>query len=167
MKTWKHTDRIAPLPNGPWDDEPDKAQWVDEPSGLDCLIVRNRFGALCGYVGVGPDHPYHGKDYADLYDLDVHGGLTFAASCDEEAPEGHGICHIPEPGRPKNVWWLGFDCAHFTDLCPAAPHASETFPEVYRNFAYVQSECAALAVQLAEVGRSSAGFVIDRSNVAT
>lgn len=48
---------------GPWQDEPDKIQYVDEATGLPCLIVRNgkEIGALCGYVGVLPGHPLHGK----------------------------------------------------------------------------------------------------------
>lgn len=47
--------------DGAWVDEPDKAQWQDETTGLPCLLVRNPGGALCGYVGVYPTHPYHGK----------------------------------------------------------------------------------------------------------
>lgn len=39
-----------------WDQEPDRKHWVQQ--GLDCLIVRNLMGALCGYVGVPPSHPY-------------------------------------------------------------------------------------------------------------
>lgn len=163
MRTWTHMEEEkTQWGPGPWDDEPDKAQWIDETTGLDCLIVRNHHGTLCGYVGVPPEHPDHGKDY-DEVDVDVHGGLTFAGMCDEEAPEGHGICHIPEPGRPPDVYWLGFDCGHFMDLSPGMiefqrqvsersglPH---DFGEVYRDIAYVRSECEQLAQQLA--GRTS------------
>jgi hypothetical protein len=67
---------------GAWDDEPDKIQWQDEASGLPCLIVRGPSGALCGYVGVSPGHPWHGSDY-DSCDVAVHGGLTFAHGCAE------------------------------------------------------------------------------------
>lgn len=50
--------------SGPWDSEPDKKQWLDEASGLACLIVRNQNGGnLCGYVGVPKTHPLHGKSY--------------------------------------------------------------------------------------------------------
>lgn len=48
---------------GPWQDEPDKRQWQDEATGLPCLIVRGPVGALCGYVGVPPDHPAYGLSY--------------------------------------------------------------------------------------------------------
>jgi len=71
---------------GPWDSEPDKIQWQDEATGLPCLIVRGPVGALCGYVGVSPDHPLHGKEY-DAADMEVHGGLTFADGCSEISRE--------------------------------------------------------------------------------
>lgn len=75
--------------DGAWQQEPDKKQWRDEATGLPCLIVRGPSGGLCGYVGVAPGHPLHGKDY-DAVDADVHGGLTFAHGCielDQEAWE--------------------------------------------------------------------------------
>jgi hypothetical protein len=138
---------------GPWVDEPDKAQWVDETTDLDCLIVRNGGGALCGYVGLPPGHPLHGVDYGDerMPALDVHGGLTFAALC-HESPlgEGYGVCHRPEPGRPDAVWWLGFDAAHAGDLSPAyRSYPFET--DTYRDLEYVRGQCADLARQLARV----------------
>ena len=97
---------------GPWQDEPDKVVWVDPATGLDCMAHRNRSGAWCGYVGVPAGHPAYGQDY-DNVDVDCHGGLTFAAGCQETGDPAHGICHVPQEGRPAEVWWLGFDCAHF------------------------------------------------------
>jgi len=149
---------------GPWLSEPDKLQWVDEATDLDCLIVRGPMGALCGYVGVPPDHPYHGRGYSDL-DLEVHGGLTFASACDEDAPEGEGICHVPAPGRPADVWWLGFDCGHAFDAMPALEARSRSLgmpalpafdypggPQTtYKPVGYVRAEVAALAAQIARL----------------
>ncbi len=162
MRTWTFPER-RPSGEGPWSAEPDKAQWVDEATGLDCLIVRNPSGALCGYVGLPPGHRLHGVDYDDAYevaDIDVHGGLTFADRCAEGAEDGPGICHVPEPGRPAEVWWLGFDCAHAGDLIPskrevydrASIDSSWRRGEVYRDFGFVQQEVAGLARQLAQVG---------------
>ena len=152
VKTWTFPD-VHPTSPGPWADEPDKVQWVDKATGLDCLIVRNGVGALCGYVGLPPGHPLHGKDYGeahDLADINVHGGLTFANACNESAKDGHGICHVPFPGRPADVWWLGFDCAHYMDLSPRYTHlVGET--GTYRDVAYVRAECASLAGQLLAV----------------
>ncbi|HYJ33795.1 MAG TPA: hypothetical protein VE326_11300 [Candidatus Binatia bacterium] len=154
MRTYTFPERRPPA-GGPWDDEPDKAQWIDEATGLDCLIVRNHFGALCGYVGVPPSHPWHGKDYDDV-DAFAHGGLTFAGACQEGAEDGPGICHVPEPGRPADVWWLGFDCGHYMDLSPGM---LDSLPsdlreqieahQTYRTFDYVRGEVAGLAVQAA------------------
>lgn len=157
MKTWTFAETHPKMP-GPWSDEPDKAQWIDEKTNLDCLVVRNRLGALCGYVGVPPEHPLHGEDY-DTPAVEVHGGLTYADRCVEGAEDAPRICHIPEPGRPADVWWFGFDCAHAWDLIPGM---RETYAmadimrvdtsEVYRTFTYVQQEIAQLAQQLAASG---------------
>jgi hypothetical protein len=66
MKTeeWRTVDKST-WGEGEWQREPDKKQWQDAETGLPCLIVRNNGGALCGYVGVPPGHPWHGKDYSD------------------------------------------------------------------------------------------------------
>jgi hypothetical protein len=158
--------------DGQWQDEPDKMQWVDEATDLDCLLVRNRMGALCGYVGVPPEHPWHGKDYGAKviqgggeWDgridgiIDVHGGLTYAASCDEGADEAKGICHVPLPGRSPEMWWFGFDCGHSFDIAPGYEardrergHAPLRFGgESYRSVHYVRNECAKLAQQLVAI----------------
>lgn len=136
-------------PQGPWTKEVDKRQWPDITTALPCLIVRNRSaGHLCGYVGVPPGHPLHGKHYEEP-DVDVHGGLTFAGSCRPNSEE-HGICHIPGPGEPDAVWWFGFDCGHYDDVSPGSLRISSAFGYgTYKDRAFVQSECAHLARQLA------------------
>ena len=49
---------------GEWDNEPDKKQWLDEATGLPCLIVRAPVtGSLCGYVGIAPEHPLFAIGY--------------------------------------------------------------------------------------------------------
>jgi hypothetical protein len=152
---------------GPWQDEPDKAQWIDPATGLDCLLVRNGGGALCGYVGLPPEHPWHGKDYGQCltrcgddfcYEhspgsaVCVHGGLTFSAGCANTDDESRHICHVPLPGRPHDVWWFGFDCAHSGDESPAyARYGVSIMSGEYRDVEYVRGECADLARQLAAV----------------
>jgi hypothetical protein len=61
-------DSYSPFPPGEWDNEPDKIQFFEPYSAYTCLIVRNQFGALCGYVGIPETHPYFEKGY---YDLDL------------------------------------------------------------------------------------------------
>jgi hypothetical protein len=139
---------------GPWDNEPDKRVWIDDATGLDCLMVRNRWGVWCGYVGVPPGHRYHGVAYQDV-DVNVHGGLTFSDGCELGRPPEDGICHVPQDGRPDDVWWLGFDCGHYMDFSPrmeyldrAIPGTSITKDTTYRDVAYVEAEVARLAAQL-------------------
>ena len=81
MKTIEYTYRDkSSWGDGPWQSEPDKIQWLDEATGLPCLIVRGPVGALCGYVGVPEGHPHFEQKYDDV-DVRVHGGLTFASFC--------------------------------------------------------------------------------------
>mgnify|MGYP001568655352 CR=1 FL=1 len=143
---------------GPWQEEPDKIQWTDAGTGLPCLIVRSRhLGNLCGYVGVAEGHPAFGRDYDELgYYPEVHGGLTYAAFC-QEGDDAETICHVPEPGQPDRVWWLGFDCAHGGDLSPGMEarereYGLPSFREPYARYCdvgYVKAECRSLARQLA------------------
>lgn len=138
MKTETNMDKSV-WPTGPWTTEPDRVEWrLDKYPNLVLLIVRvPSHGALCGYVGVPPSHPWHGADY-DTLDVDVHGGLTYGNKC-----RGR-ICHEPEPGETEDVFWLGFDCAHAGDLCPGIGNVYE---DVYCDIAYVTAEVEKLAEQ--------------------
>lgn len=60
-KEWTTADKST-WGEGPWQSEPDKRQW-QTAAGLPGLVVRNQFGALCGYVGVPRTHPLHSVDY--------------------------------------------------------------------------------------------------------
>lgn len=152
---------------GPWENEPKRVEW--RHAGLPCLVRRGM--AWCGYVGVPPGHPLHGVGYGQCpvecahfteysyctehepdYLIDVHGGLTYAAPCDGD--EADGICHVPAPGEPEDVWWFGFDCAHYDDLVPGYSGVGVLNPgAVYRDIAYVQAETERLADQLAALAR--------------
>ncbi len=151
---WSTIDKAAWGP-GPWQDEPDKMQWPDPATALACLAHRHATnGHWCGYVGVPEGHALHGRDYSDV-DVDVHGGLTFAAGCRKTDDPAVGICHVREPHDPE-VWWFGFDCAQLGDVRPgtrsllAQLGRPDLFDEeeCYRDLAYVMAECRALAQQL-------------------
>lgn len=156
---WNYTDKSTWGP-GPWQEEPDKIQWTDQRTGLPCLVVRSEtLGNWCGYVGVPEGHPLHGKHYYHhrLRGINVHGGLTFSNTC------GGKICHVREDGDPE-VWWFGFDCAHWMDFSPGLaalevmriPGLSFAPPDndcVYRDLPYVQAECISLAKQLVSKSR--------------
>lgn len=155
-KQWTTIDKST-WERGPWDNEPDKAQWVDEATGLPCLIVRNNGGALCGYVGVSRGHPWFEQSYDES--AHVHGGLTFADKCRPGVDESSGICHIVAPGEDDAVWWLGFDCSHGGDISPAHDALLRSIGHkplgvcnwwetaTYRDFPYVKEQCGHLARQ--------------------
>lgn len=147
---------------GPWFEEPDKKQWLDEKTGLPCLIVRGEVtGSLCGYVGVKKGHPCFEKEHSELEcDILVHGGLTFSGKCHSSEDESQGICHKSDD--IDDVWWLGFDTAHSFDLMPKMESLHLIFPDFpqrpqylgkdeYRDLAYVTNEVENLARQLAEI----------------
>lgn len=139
---------------GPWATEPDRVEFESE--GFPCLIVRHEAsGHLCGYVAVPPGHPWHGKTESYSWDDDgnaidggldvrVHGGVSYAAFCDGN------VCHVPKPGEPDDVWWIGFDMGHCDDLSPLM-HSQKWFANiptvVYRTIQYVRAECESVARQ--------------------
>lgn len=158
-REWTWIDReTLDWPSGPWDGEPDKVHWKDEATGLDCLAVRHSTrGNWCGYVAVREGHPSFEKGY-DNTDADVHGGLTFADFCQETEGPHKGVCHVPYPGDPDRVWWLGFDCAHGWDYSPDDQRRAReggiwaiSWDSEYRTLAYVRAQCRSLARQLADM----------------
>lgn len=71
--------------------------------GYKCVVIFNKMGFRCGYVGVQPEHPWWGKNY-DEYgpeEIQCHWGLTYS---------GHG-----ENFSNDNLWYFGFDCGHYGD----------------------------------------------------
>lgn len=146
--------------SGPWDAEPDRVDF--EHAGFACLLLRHpRMGHWCGYVGVPSNHAAYGKGYNDV-EVDVHGGLTYANQCSGR------ICHVPSPGMPDDVWWLGFDCAHAGDFSPSSNQFHGAYPwpieqydheastanpdwriDKYRTVDWVRGETERLADQLA------------------
>ncbi len=144
---------------GPWQNEPDKVEWVDEATGLHCRILRGLVGSFCGYVGVPEEHPAWGMLY-DHYvyvenegvewwrrhvtqrvqykinDIQVHGGLTYANE------------HVDD-----DLWWFGFDCSHTYDYMPGmTKYVLESAQgDTYRDLAYVTVQVLSLAQQLAAI----------------
>ena len=149
MKTWTYVPK-SEWKDGPWKNEPDKAHWIDENTGLDCLIVRGPSGALCGYVGVPEDHKYYEVDYQEV-PVDIHGGLTFSNKCANVEDTTKHVCHPIEDAANHPVWWLGFDCAHLYDITPNRDEYFIEYEATYKTFNYVKMETEYLARQLADV----------------
>ena len=154
--TYTYVDK-SDWPDGPWKSEPDKKQWQDQTTKLPCLIVRGPFGALCGYVGVTKDHPAFGTNWEDNLPLSMHGGQTFGSLCVPDNKE-HDICHVVEPGEEDHVWWIGFDCAHSGDFCPASGKEGIflKYNSTYKNWQYVENEVTQLAAQLSKLHEACA-----------
>jgi hypothetical protein len=135
-------------PKGPWDGEPDRTAWLHE--SVLCLAVRSpSSGSWCGYVAVRQGHPWYGVGHDEI-PASVHGGLTWSSYSAEDS-----VRHSP---FGEVVWWVGFDCGHFLDVCPAlyvhVPSSQDG--GVYRTLFYVQAETNDLADQLLEAARKAA-----------
>jgi hypothetical protein len=125
---------------GEWDNEPDRVEW--RFLGFPCLARRGGSGNWCGYVAVSANHPWYEKSYDDV-EANAHGGLTYSDFCTEDEDI---ICHVPLPGEPDKVWWVGFDTAHSGDLSPNRERYIHN-QETYKNLDYVQNEIKQLARQ--------------------
>lgn len=149
---------------GEWACEADKIAWTDEETGIDCVIRREATGGhLGGYVGVGPDHPLYGCAWSAIpagLDIEVHGGITYSAPCDESGPPETSVCHVDHDGprRGSSIWWLGFECNKITDLVPSKMTNPATdsalahgVPRAYRDEGYVYGQVVDLARQLAAI----------------
>lgn len=145
--------------DGPWTAEPDRVEWRRPGSALPRLVLRGPHGSWCGYVGLPPGHPEHGRkawgtgdgEKSERLDsLDVHGGVTYTNEC------AGSICHVPREGESEHVWWIGFDCAHSGDLSPGieclinreGAFGRSLLNGVYRDVAYVIANTEELARQL-------------------
>jgi hypothetical protein len=73
-----------------------KPEKVWKAHGLKCKVILTEMGHRCGYVGVSKNSPAYGRSYDDI-PAQVHGGLTYAAA------------------GTDNLFYLGFDCAHYDD----------------------------------------------------
>ena len=152
MQTIEYRDVVDKTgwPDGQWQSEPDKIQWLDPDTRMACLINRHpAMGHFCGYVGVPPGHRFHGADADAVEGIGAYYGLTFSGPCHDGDDKSRGVCHVPDPGEPDEVWWLGFDCAHLDDLSPAhTDSVSARYGATYKTAEFVQAEVASLAKEL-------------------
>lgn len=88
-------------------------------------------GTLNGYLGVPKSHKAYGLDY-DNWDVDVHGGLTY--SCHHSS---YTLGDFPES---MDIWWFGFDCAHYDDFIPEINNQMPGTTYKDRDFVYQELE---------------------------
>lgn len=177
-----HNPERKPSGDGPWNDEADKVGWVDQETGLACIMLRQENGTISGYVGVSPEHPLFGFA-ADAVPVDisndVHGGVTYGKACEVNrfARRAHGkpckerytVCHVTrtrlvqeyrtvqttsDEFDHEDLWWLGFDTDHAGDLVPKGHLDKRHRGGVYRDQSFVYGQCLALARRLRSVGEA-------------
>jgi hypothetical protein len=136
---------------GAWNTEPNIVLFTEDETGYTCFIRRvmngeaaYNIGHLCGYVFLPSNHPYYdaNKDFDDLRNIKVHGGVTYIDFLDDIELEG------------IQPYAIGFDCGHGGDLMPGITRVMEFgFEErpIYRDIAYVKKECIELAKQLKKI----------------
>lgn len=129
--------------------------------GLRCVVVLQSMGHRCGYVGVPKEHNLYCQsyDFDTVEPLAVHGGITYS---------GGGI--ESEYPVESDLWWFGFDCAHYMDLNDfdaalktfddpetqrsllSYKYICEQYPDggVVRTLEYCIEQCKKLAEQLKE-----------------
>jgi hypothetical protein len=110
-----------------------------------CSIIRTSLLHLCGYVHITKDNKCWGVDYDYLPDISVHGGISYT---------GHFF------NNNKEIWTIGFDCAHYRDLSPYSYLVEDkgyqlnftpiSNKDKYRDMDYVTTEIENLAEQLSE-----------------
>jgi len=174
LQVYHNPDR-RPSGDGPWNNEADKVSWIDNETGLGCIMLRQKNGTISGYVGVSPEHPLFGYE-ADAVPVDVsntvHGGVTYGKACEVNRFErrAHGkprqerytVCHTTrvrtvqdyrtvqttEDEFHEDLWWLGFDTDHPGDLVPGGRYGGGRKGDVYRDQSFVYSNCIELARKL-------------------
>lgn len=133
-------------PDGPWKDEVDTLQWVSfcNSNAYPCVVQRKRaHGALCGYAGVGKDHPAFRVGYSYLF-LKTAGDLTFSGTAEDMGNTG---LHFMDPTN-QDIWWLGFDC------CDYMPRIHLGHPENYKTVDDVFQGVLSLVEQLHQIKKS-------------
>tara|TARA_R100001086_G_scaffold228144_1_gene147542 strand:+ start:145 stop:663 length:519 start_codon:yes stop_codon:yes gene_type:complete len=146
--------------NGEWVNEPDRIEFLLEGTWIPCLVLRNITGGnLCGYIAVDDTNLAYGVHYDDdlLYDVNVHGGLTFSSMQDESGAywfQEESLAHYNETHK----WFLGFDCAHCDDFAPALAalmrgNTSVYRDTTYRNVDYVGRQIVDLADQIVKLSK--------------
>jgi hypothetical protein len=158
-------------------------------NGLRCVVIFTDMGHRCGYVGINKDHILYNCAYNSVappslqkvinevkegeigkrgaidillaaldsdnmrvgFLFNVHGGVTYSGG-------------DKYPVEDADLWWFGFDCAHYMDakdfesaamygyLIHPMYSTFSTGGEV-RDLQYCIDECHSLADQLNEIGK--------------
>lgn len=107
--------------------------------GYRCGVkVNEELMILCGYVAIPEDHSLFNKN-SELYELKVHGGITFNEL-------GYNCAGLSNKDNDKKLQWVGFDCGHFGDLIPGIGKVNEN--DELKDMRFVLNEIQGLVGQL-------------------
>lgn len=143
------------FPPGKWLSEPDLCSW--EHYELSCLAIRDMsMGIWKGFVGIPENHPFYLKTMDDLLkspDLleiffSIHGGLA-----------GVGRLSVKYKDFAKNLWWIGIETSHGSDLMPLLKMELNGDPDMakllsgqtYKDLRFIRRETNKLARFLSKV----------------
>lgn len=70
--------------------------------GYKCVVLFMPWGFRTGYIKLPKNSRYYGILY-DKIPIDCHGGLTYSEQ------------FLFSQKNVKDVWWIGFDCGHWSD----------------------------------------------------
>jgi len=91
-------------------------------SKLSMFDIGFDYGWGTGYVLLPPNHPFYGKDYDNINDVRIHGGLTFAQKFEAEYflewigdREFDGDITLENYKNFDGYWMIGFDTNHYGD----------------------------------------------------
>lgn len=145
-KTLTYIDKSS-WPDGVWKNEPDFVYWVDEGTGYHCFIKRyEHSGHLSGYVVVPKTNFFFENSGDDVYQLNVHGSVTY-----RDKLKFLGNEEIDLNFANEEDWVIGFDCLQCMDINPRFMEYCHG-DQIYRDINYVTSEVESLARQLKVIG---------------
>lgn len=153
--------------------------WIT-PAGYRAVVIMTERGHRCGYVGVSQDHPLYRTDYSATTpaiippngddEIGLRNPITLLLMAGDpdnwETPESaidvHGSLTYSDGGEGSDypvisdLWWFGFDCAHYGDIPTPEAQAAETARYghpmnthgVHRTLEYCIQQCESLAEQL-------------------
>lgn len=120
---------------GPWAAEPNRLTFIDEDTKLEIFLLRNHFGAWCGYVEVPERCKLYKLDQTsqEVEELSVHGGITYSGY------------------KKEGKYFLGFDCCHAGDLAPGLSIGDGE----YRTLEYAKAQAKNLALQIFNISKGA------------
>ena len=88
--------------------------YQDNIGGIQCYII-NLGKFPVAYIKLPNTHPWYGKDYNELPDFPVNGGLTYSEP----------ILYLAHNYRIGGGWFLGWDYGHIGDYTAFAPNEED------------------------------------------